>query len=55
MHNDKTKSVLFGTFKCLSLNDYLRIDLQGKPVKNVTSYKYLDVYLDRGLSFIEHI
>ena len=24
-------------------------------IKNVTSYKYLGVYLDRGLSFIEHI
>ena len=52
---DKTKSVLFGTVKRLSMNDELRIDLQGKPIKNVTSYKYLGVYLDRGLTFIEHI
>ena len=55
LHNDKTKSVLFGTVKRLSMNDELRIDLQGKPIKNVTSYKYLGVYLDRGLTFIEHI
>ena len=48
-------AVLFGTVKRLSMNDELRIDLQGKPIKNVTSYKYLGVYLDRGLTFIEHI
>ena len=46
LHNYKTKSDLFGTVKCLSMNDELRIDLQGKPIKNVTSYKYLGVYLD---------
>ena len=55
LHNDKTKSVLFGTVKRLSMNDELRINLHGKPIKNVTSYKYLGVYLDRGSTFIEHI
>ena len=47
IHKDKTKSVLFGTFERFSLqNDDLRIELQEK----------CDIiYLERGLSFIEHV
>lgn len=55
MHSGKTKVVLFGTHKRLSLNDDLRIQLQGKLVESVKYYKYLGVYLDRGLTFAEHI
>ena len=50
IHNDKTKSVLFGTFERFSLqSDDVRIELQEKCDISVSTS------LERGLSFIEHV
>ena len=51
----KTKFMVFGTRSKIKKAKFLKLNIKGKPLQQVPSYKYLGLTLDPVLSYSKHI
>ena len=55
MNTDKTKSMLFGSYKRLNRLPMVDIKIEGSSIEMLTKYKYSGIDLDGQLNYGKHI